>query len=514
MRSFGMTPVLPAFSGHVPAALATHYPSANVQKLDPWHFGFNGTYFLDPLDELFAEIGTRFIETQTSVYGTDNFFSCDPFNEVNPPSSDPDYLSAVSKAVFSSMRSGDEAAIWVLQGWFLVHNRLFWRADQARAFLDAVPDDGLVLLDLWAEMQPIWEENLFYGKQFIWNMLHNYGGRSGLYGSLPRVAAGPPTALANSSARIVGTGFSMEAIETNPIVYDLMSEMHWRTSPPDVDGWVRGYVSRRYGQSVASETLLDAWTLLAHGVYSCNRTHQPGTSGSVIAARPDRVIERVGCCAPVPLYFDADDVCNAWAAFVDEGRRAPQLAQQAAFSYDLTTVTTQALSDLMIRWHWELLRAFHRSNSHKFDLVAANITALITDLDVLLRTQPKLLLGKWLADAKAWASTDAEWVTYQYNARLQLSLWGKAGHLVDYAYKLWGGLVGDYYLRRWGCFVDSLRANITAPSAWDLLAYTAQVKTLEQQWTLDTDCSNYGALPVGDTLQVAGSLLEKYHGVC
>lgn len=45
MRSFGMTPILPAFAGHVPPAIKTLYPQADIVQLSTWN-DFNGTFFL------------------------------------------------------------------------------------------------------------------------------------------------------------------------------------------------------------------------------------------------------------------------------------------------------------------------------------------------------------------------------------------------------------------------------------------------------------------------------------
>lgn len=127
------------------------------------------------------------------------------------------------------MAIADPKAIWVLQGWFLTQSPDFWQPTQAEAFLTAgmlhwlvelnetVNINNLIVLDLRAEVDPIWEQNLLYGRKFIWNMLHNYGGRPGLYATLPRVATGPPNALYNGSANIVGTGFTPEGLGTVPI---------------------------------------------------------------------------------------------------------------------------------------------------------------------------------------------------------------------------------------------------------------------------------------------------------
>lgn len=43
-----MKPVLPAFAGHVPEALKTQYPDANITQLNSWG-SFNGTYLLGTL---------------------------------------------------------------------------------------------------------------------------------------------------------------------------------------------------------------------------------------------------------------------------------------------------------------------------------------------------------------------------------------------------------------------------------------------------------------------------------
>ena len=65
MRSLGMSPVLPAFAGFVPGALAKLYPHASITKLPNWgHFtnAFCCVHLLDPLDPLFVEIGSTFVK--------------------------------------------------------------------------------------------------------------------------------------------------------------------------------------------------------------------------------------------------------------------------------------------------------------------------------------------------------------------------------------------------------------------------------------------------------------------
>ncbi|KAK8942885.1 hypothetical protein KSP39_PZI008967 [Platanthera zijinensis] len=74
MIELGMTPVLPAFSGNVPAIFRKMFSTANITKLSNWNT-VNGdprwccTYLLDPSDPLFFELGRAFIKKQIKEYG-------------------------------------------------------------------------------------------------------------------------------------------------------------------------------------------------------------------------------------------------------------------------------------------------------------------------------------------------------------------------------------------------------------------------------------------------------------
>lgn len=83
MRAFGMTPVLPGFSGHVPNALTKVYPSANFTYQSGWG-NFNSTYsdvvLLEPTDPLFASLGADFHKLVLEEYGDEGeapFFNAD-----------------------------------------------------------------------------------------------------------------------------------------------------------------------------------------------------------------------------------------------------------------------------------------------------------------------------------------------------------------------------------------------------------------------------------------------------
>jgi len=155
MRELGMRPVLPAFTGHVSEALVKKYPNSKIRKMSGWE-GFEGTYILDPMDPLFLDIGKRFIIKQAEIYGTDHLYSADTFNEMDPVSSDLQYLADVSKVVSQSMIEGDSLAVNVMQSWLFLHDK-FWNKERIKAYLDAVSNDRMIMLDLFATGQPQWK---------------------------------------------------------------------------------------------------------------------------------------------------------------------------------------------------------------------------------------------------------------------------------------------------------------------------------------------------------------------
>ena len=112
------------------------------------------------------------------------------FNEMTPASDDANYLKASSKAVIDAMIAADSDAIWMMQGWLFYAHARFWQRSAVRAYLSGVPDSRMIILDLVAEDFPVWRRyDAFFGKPFIWCMLHNFGDVRGLYGNLTHIAS-------------------------------------------------------------------------------------------------------------------------------------------------------------------------------------------------------------------------------------------------------------------------------------------------------------------------------------
>ncbi|KVI03558.1 Alpha-N-acetylglucosaminidase, partial [Cynara cardunculus var. scolymus] len=78
----------------------------------------------------------------------------DTFDENTPPTDDPEYISSLAALIFKGMQGGDDDAVWLMQ-----------------ALLHSVPIGKMIVLDLFAEVNPIWTtSNQFYGVPCIWKV--------------------------------------------------------------------------------------------------------------------------------------------------------------------------------------------------------------------------------------------------------------------------------------------------------------------------------------------------------
>ncbi len=62
---------------------------------------------------------------------------------------------------------------------------------------------------------------------------------------------------------------------------------------------------------------------------------------------------------------------------------------------------------------------------------------------------------------------------YRLYLDVQVTVWGPAAsNLRDYAYKLWAGLVGTYYIPRWFSWFDAVGKSIASGTNFNQSAFT------------------------------------------
>lgn len=518
MLQLGMTPVLPAFSGNVPSALRTVFPSANITQLGEWNT-VNGdkrwccTYLLDPNDQLFLQIGKAFVQQQIAEYGgTSHIYNCDTFNENEPPTNDTSYISSLGAAVYNAMQTGDSEAIWLMQGWLFSSDSSFWQPPQMQALLHSVPTGKMVVLDLFAEVKPIWEiSDHFYGTPYVWCMLHNFGGNIEMYGTLDTLGSGPIQARTSPNSTMVGVGMCMEGIEQNPVVYDLMAEMAFHSDIVDVQEWVKTYSSRRYG--MPTEGAQKAWETLHGSIYNCTDGVADHNTDVIVKFPGLDATDLVLDGVPGHLWYSTE---TAWEALNYLLGHSDSLGHMKTYRYDIVDLTRQVLAKLGNQLYYNIIEAYNSGNVEDLRQNSKVLLELITDMEDLLGSNDCFLLGSWLESAKALAVDAKELQRYEWNARTQVTMWfdntvDEPSQLHDYGNKYWSGLVGDYYLPRASLYLELLQKSFTDNVSFPFQTWRKEWIALTNTWQAST--SLYPLTTKGDTIKIVAALYKKYTSI-
>lgn len=501
-RELGMTPVLPGFAGHVPEQLKRLQPEAKITHLNVrcWG-GFKpefASHFLDPEDPLFHSVQKAFLEEQTRQFGTDHIYGVDPFNEMTPPSLEPEYLSRVSKSIYHSLAVVDPDAIWLQMSWLFHHKAKMWTPERVEALVSAAPRGKMMLLDYYCENVELWRKtSSFYGQPYIWCFLGNFGGNTVFAGDFETVNKRMNATLSDPDARDVrGVGSTLEAMGINPVMHEFVLEKVWRSKPVTINEWIKAYARRRCGST--DPAIEKAWSVMANKVYRGRTSYGLGT---LLRACP-ALKANSSVFVRTNHKYNNKELFAVWNSML---KAKP--CDHDAYRFDLVNVASQALENDLLPLHATMIKAWKSGDAAAFERVSARLLEQMADIDRLCATRNERLLGKWIAEARAFASNEEEARLYEKNARTILTTWGTV-NLVDYANRAWAGLIDGYYLQRWKLFVSALRSSIDDQESFDEKAFTEQMRVFEVDWTTITEA--YPSAPVGDSLTFARELYQKY----
>ena len=523
-RELGIHPVLPGFSGMVPTNFTTKTGVPTDANGGKWAGGFQRPRIIDPTYSGFAEIAKDYYDCLNAVMGESQYYSMDPFHEGGAISSGK-YAEAY-KAIFDAMEAAKAGSQWVIQQWQ-------WNNSQ-RLSLNAVPEGRLIVLDLFSDGRPAFDwYNGYTPQDAVFCAIPNFGGRSGLMGRLNNVADNY-FYYKEKFTSIKGIGTAPEAIEQTPVTYDLIYQLPWMGSKPDVEAWVANYAVARYGKDNA--VVKEAWNLLRQGPLNYGADAIQGPVEDVWGARPNlnanpasswgKTLNHAGGTytkARRQMLIDATYklLSQKDALGLKEGS-----IYESNYLYDLVEFGGAVMAD----YAYDLLlgiREAYEANSQQptantFTVRRDAFLALIEDVDALKGTNLNFRLGKWTQEARDAAeevegatSATPDWYEFN-NARTILTTWASPNtNLNDYSYRSWQGLMKDFYLPRWKYFFDN---NCTA----------GQYGFFEWNWAHgreyavgQTEVSNvllkegqagyrYSRKPEGNTIAKAEELLGKY----
>lgn len=499
MRELNMEPVFAGYSGMVPS---------NIGAKKGWSISNPGTWcsfqrpgFLLPTDANFNEMAQYYYDEMRALYGTSRYYSMDPFHEGGSTSGV--NLDAAYKAIYNAMinYSGNpENPQWVIQSW---HEN-----PRAQA-LDALEPGTLIVLDLFSDAEDKWLTRDSYKQsdgdkhQFVFCMLNNFGGRSGLHGRMEKVINDFYEAKAKYPETMLGIGATMEGSENNPVLYETLYELAWRETKTPAQEWIKGYAKVRYGAQ--NDKAEEAWTLLMNSIYKCP-TKQEGVTESLLCARPSLDATKVSYWSTPGIYYSVEDVREA--AYLLLSQR--DVLSGSNYEYDVVDAVRQTLADYANGLLKRIKQANTSGNTQLRNALMDRFLEVILDQDKLMNTIPDFMLGRWINDARSLGTTQAEKDLYEKNARLQVTTWGplasaNGSGLRDYSNREWGGLLKDYYYERWKLYFDRIKAGTATPTQTAFF-------NMEYAWaTTPTTTEPYPYTSQSDPIETAIEIFGKYY---
>ncbi|MCE8794120.1 alpha-N-acetylglucosaminidase [Bacteroides ovatus] len=491
MREYGMRPVFQGFFGMVPSSLKEKFPEVRLIEQGLWN-SLQRPPILDPTDPLFEQMAKVWYVEYEKLYGKADLFGGDLFHEGGKTGSID--VTDAARRVQAAMKQYNPDATWVIQAWL---------GNPRKELLEGLDRKNTLIVDLAAEFWDNWQKRKgFDGFSWLWSHISNYGGNIGLHGRLDVIATAPVDAQKDlaASPSMKGTSSTPEGIEVNPVVFDLLNEMRWRSKHLDLDVWLKEYAARRYGAE--DENLKEAWIIFHHTAYGTYSGHRR-PSESVFCAPPSLKRDKITASAwsQCRIFYDPQLFAQGVGLFLQS---ADRLKQVSTYRYDVVDFVRQYLANLGREAYYSLVDAYREKSMEQLDYWSKRFLSLIEDQDALLSTHERFFVGYWLNMARSKSQYPELQDLYEHNARMLIGTWTEELSPVrDYAHKEWGGMLRDYYLPRWTNYIAYLKGTLegqilTIPDSFQA----------ERRWV--NAHNKYSIVANADPVETARKLYNKY----
>ena len=401
LRRLGITPVLPGYYGIVPADFATLHPGAHVIKQGDWN-GFTRPGWLDPRDPNFDKLAESFYRHQHEMFGDSKIYDMEIFQEGGDAGDVP--VGDGARRVQAALQKAHPGALWMLMA---------WQKNPTQELLSALDTSHLIIPDI--EQGRIPRENReaeFRGASWLYGGLWEFGGRTTMGAPLYDYAVRFPEMAKPPSSRIAGIALFTEGLDTNPIAFDLYTEMAWHSAPVELIPWTDAYITRRYGAE--DEHGRKAWQILLKTAYGYradgNMDHgeRDASQESLFNAQPSLTATRSSSWSPEVLRYNPADLAPALTEMLQV---APRLRASETYQYDLVDVARQVMANESRKMLPALKAAYDAKDKAAFAQLTAQWMRRMQLQDKLLATNQYCLLGLWLSYLPAWSASPQElWI--------------------------------------------------------------------------------------------------------
>lgn len=461
-NSLGMQTVYQGYAGMVPTNFKQFQPNVDVIKQGNWN-GFSRPDMIATDSDTYDTYAALFYDAQEYVYGANSdYYAVDPFHEGGiRPSGLGD--AKIAEEVLNSMIDYDADAVWIVQG---------WQNNPTNELLKGMGDrrkDHALIVDLIKYPIESWNNYKrtsygstkldaveFNGTNWAWGLLANFGGNPSMHGQM-RGMVDDILEAQKTCNYMVGIGIISEAMYDNPVMYDLIFDLAWADETFNLNQWLEGYISRRYGGTSDNAKL--AWKTMKDSNYNHGVRYTNELFGMKGKAPQDYGTQSIP--------YGADKLETAFKLLLKD---YDKFKDSEGYRYDLTEIMRQLVSNYAVLTYNDVLAAKNSKDLVKFK---ENKDKFLTAFDVLnavQETQQEQLAGEWIGKAQDRSATydDFSKDAFEMNAKALITSWGsRSSHrsLKDYGWRNYEGMFLDIYKKNWEDYLNKVEKNLTDGTA-------------------------------------------------
>jgi alpha-N-acetylglucosaminidase len=312
-----------------------------------------------------------------------------------------------------------------------------------------------------------------------------------MFGGLTQITENFEKALSSpEKGDLSGMGLMMEGLDYNPVTYELVTDLMWEKSVPDLKEWKRKYLKSRYGN--LNDSLIWGWDHIFDYYYTKSGLFEINP----ITKRPYLVKDDI---------WPSSDAVKGISCLI---AACPDLYNIDAYQFDLVNLFRQVFGQYAGHILHEITISYQEKNISQFEASVKEFLTLSHKLEELMATREEFLFGKWTGDSRKHASNSVEAGLYEWDARAIITTWG-GRVLYGYAIKDWAGLYNDYYLPKWEKFFEAMRSEI---KGGDKLVYEKFVKDImnwEDNWISLCE-EKIVSIPTGNSVALAIEIWQEY----
>lgn len=453
MKVLGMDVVLQGFMGSVPCDIKKKDRDVPVINQGYWN-GFERPAMVSPDSVAFVKYAKLFYEAQKEVFGDITHFYAGDICHEGGRLGKADIKESYQN-IIESMLSFDKDAVWVVQSWGENPTKKFTK------YTKPFRDDHILMLNLYAEKDDRNEKSFGQLSKFnnLFGMLNNFGGRIGLYGNIDGLSQKLPSAMKKENFK--GLAITAESNNVNPIIYEYFMSFIWET-PKDYKDWTHKYCERRYGSE--NEKLVKATDIFLSTVYSESSFGKTeGAPECSLCCRPDQSSSSVSAWGGTKIKYDEALFEKGVSLFLED---FDKLKTNECYIYDAVDLLRQVIANKLTHTIKHLQTSYEAKDYLVCFEYGEKLIKLAEQLNKVLLNSKYFSFSSYIEPIDKYTQKldDFTRELYLINAKALITTWGprpcsEKGKLHDYANRLYGDFVIDFYKTRWVEFLKNAKAE-------------------------------------------------------